>query len=420
MTQVTTEGSGFAAAPSEHRAALRRYILVTFAYWAFTLSDGALRMLVLLQFHRAGYTPLELSVLFLLYEFCGVITNICGGWIGARLGLKVTLFAGLTLQVIALLLLAQFDPSWAQATALGYVMGAQALSGIAKDLTKMSSKSAIKFVVPADAQGRLFHWVALLTGSKNALKGLGFFLGGVLLEVLGFHGSLHLMAGILASVLLLLLVTISGDFGKSKSRVPFAGVFSASRAVNTLSLARFFLFGARDIWFVVGLPLFLYQELNWTFTGVGTFLAVWTIGYGLVQAVVPSIGRAKDCDTALKWAHSWGLLLCFTIVAIAIAQSLNWSPIFVVVIGLLVFGVLFAINSSVHSYLILAFSDNERVSLNVGFYYMANAGGRLVGTFLSGLLYFWSGLDACLWGAAVFCAISAGVSFSIENQSGQG
>ena len=180
---------------------LRNYTLVTAAYWGFTLTDGALRMLVLLHFHDLGYSAVQIAFLFLFYEFFGVVTNLVGGWIGSHMGLKVTLFAGLTLLVVALSSLAMLDPSWSVAVSVAYVMGAQALSGIAKDLTKMSSKSAIKVLLPEDADSALFKWVAVLTGSKNALKGAGFFLGGVLLSWLGFKGSLIAMALGLAVIL---------------------------------------------------------------------------------------------------------------------------------------------------------------------------------------------------------------------------
>ncbi|MDX1738742.1 MAG: MFS transporter, partial [Alphaproteobacteria bacterium] len=159
---------------------IKSYIGVTFAYWGFTISDGALRMLVLLHFHQLGYTPLDLAYLFLLYEFMGVVTNLVGGWIAARLGLRSTLIGGLAVQVFALLMLSMLEPSWTHSVSLAYVMVAQALSGIAKDLTKMSSKSAVKLTAhPEDnlLERRLFKWVSFLTGSKNALKGFGFFVG---------------------------------------------------------------------------------------------------------------------------------------------------------------------------------------------------------------------------------------------------
>ncbi|HER25880.1 MAG TPA: MFS transporter, partial [Rhodospirillales bacterium] len=252
---------------------VRNYAAVTAAYWAFTLTDGALRMLVLLHFHRLGFTPLELSMLFLLYEAMGIVTNFFGGWIGARFGLRITLFAGLSIQIGALLLLSAVSPDWTMALSVAYVMSAQALSGIAKDLTKMSSKSAVKLVVKDTDQGLLFKWVALLTGSKNALKGLGFLAGGVLLEWFGFDLSLWGMAAMLTVVLLLAVTSIKSDLGKVR-KIEKLNLLAKSREINVLSAARIFLFASRDVWFVVGLPVFLYSTLGWSFDQVGTFMAV--------------------------------------------------------------------------------------------------------------------------------------------------
>ena len=273
---------------------MRNYTLVTAAYWGFTLTDGALRMLVLLHFHDLGYSAVQIAFLFLLYEFFGVVTNLVGGWIGSHLGLKITLFAGLALQVLALIGLALLDPAWPVALSVAYVMGAQALSGIAKDLTKMSSKSAIKVLIPAEAESTLFKWVAILTGSKNALKGVGFFLGGMLLTALGFRGSLLTMAAGLALVLMAAVISLPGDMGQARVKVRFSQILSKSREINLLSAARLFLFGSRDIWFVVGLPVFLSTSLGWSHAEVGGFLALWVIGYGGVQALaVEAVGTDR-------------------------------------------------------------------------------------------------------------------------------
>ena len=390
--------------------ALRDYALVTAAYWGFTLSDGALRMLVLLHFYRLGYTPVQLAFLFLFYELAGVVTNLAGGYLAARRGLKATLTDGLALQVFALLLLSALGTGWPRAVSVAWVMGAQALSGIAKDLTKLSAKSSIKLLVPEGAQTSLFRWVALLTGSKNALKGAGFFLGGLLLAGLGFRGALWAMAGALLLVLALSAAALPGQPGRAKERPGFSGLFAKSRAINVLSAARLFLFGARDVWFVVGVPVFLSTLPGWGFTRVGAFLALWVIGYGLVQSVAPQLlsrftgGRAPQGRAALVLAFA----LAATIAAIPVALLLGARPAPVIFSGLAAYGVVFAINSSLHSYLILAYSDGDKVALNVGFYYMANAGGRLLGTLLSGLGYQLWGLSGCLWISAGF-SIAAGL-----------
>jgi predicted MFS family arabinose efflux permease len=398
---------------------VRSYALVTAAYWGFTLTDGALRMLVLLHFHQLGYTPVQLAFLFLFYELFGVVTNLVGGWIAAHMGLRVTLLGGLGLQVVALGMLSFVAPAWPKAWSVAYVMAAQALSGIAKDLTKMSSKSSIKLLVPDEAQSKLFKWVALLTGSKNALKGAGFFLGGLLLTVLGFAASLWSMAGGLLLVLAVCVLSLPAEMGKSKGGKSFQGLFAKSREINVLSAARFFLFGSRDVWFVVGVPVFL-SGLGWTFTEVGSFLAAWVIGYGAIQAGAPTLIRAWTRGRApqARSAQVLAFLLTATTVGIVVALGAVSSSAAVVLPGLAVFGVVFAINSAVHSYLILAFSDGDKVALNVGFYYMANAGGRLVGTLLSGLVYQQAGLAACLWTSAGFALAAGALSLALPNKDG--
>ncbi len=384
----------------------RNYALVTAGYWAFTLTDGALRMLVLLYFNELGYSPVSLAFLFLAYEFMGILTNLLGGWVGSRTGLNRTLIAGLTLQIVALVALTFQRDSWPEVGTVVFVMAAQALSGVAKDLTKMSSKSAVKFVA-GDGDGALFRMVAVLTGSKNALKGVGFFLGAVLLEVFGYDAALWIMAGLIATALAVIVVMLNEDIGKSKKKTPLRHVLSKSDAINRLSFARFFLFASRDIWFVVALPVFLHDELGWSFYGVGGFLAAWVIGYGMIQSVAPRFLRGADEITAARqWAFALGVVSALIAGAVGVRVGGDAGVTVAIVGGLLVFGVVFALNSSLHSYLILAYSDDDDVSIDVGFYYSANATGRLIGTLLSGLLYLWGGLTVALCGAAVFVAIT--------------
>ncbi len=390
-------------APQDSRrsADLRKYVLVTGAYWADTITDGAIRLLVLFYFYERGYSPIAVASLFLFYEFFGIVTNLVGGWLAARLGLRFTLLGGLATQLLALGMLLAAPASW---LVVPYVMVAQALSGIAKDLTKMSSKSAIKLVVPEDASGQLYRWVSLLTGSKNALKGVGFFLGGLLLTVAGFHAALGVLMALVATALVVVLVLMRGELGRPDPKAKFRGMFSNNRAVNVLAAARIFLFASRDVWFVVGVPVYLRTEQGWSFWQVGTFLAAWTIGYGIVQASAPRYIRDPDGHTATWLAF----LLAIFPAGVAIALAGGADGTIAVVVGLLVFGLVFALNSAVHSYLILAYADGDKVAMNVGFYYMANAGGRLAGTVLSGVLYQTLGLQACLWASAIF-VLAAGV-----------
>ncbi len=385
---------------------LRQYLLVTGNYWAFTLTDGALRMLVVLHFHALGYAPLEIALLFLFYEFFGVVTNLAGGWLGARLGLNRTMHIGLALQIVALAML--LVP--AAALTVPWVMAAQALSGIAKDLNKMSAKSAVKLLVPAGAGGALYRWVARLTGSKNALKGAGFFLGGALLELAGFRGAVAAMAAALALVWIGSVLTLRAELGRASSKPKFRDIFSQSRAVNVLAAARVFLFGARDVWFVVALPVYLASARGWDHARVGGFLALWIIGYGAVQALAPHVkrSRADGCD-----AFGWAAVLALVPAAIALALSADLAPQTSLLGGLLVFGALFAVNSALHSYLIVSYAREDGVSLDVGFYYMANALGRLTGTVLSGWVFQAAGLVACLWISAAFVAAAATVSAAL-------
>jgi len=382
---------------------LRNYILVTAGYWAFTLTDGALRMLVLLHFHDLGYSPVSIAFLFLLYEFMGIVTNLVGGWVGARSGLNRTLFVGLGLQIVALVALTFHDASWPEIAAVAYVMGFQALSGVAKDLTKMSSKSAVKFVA---GDGALFRLVAILTGSKNALKGVGFFLGAALLSWVGYDAALWSMAALIAVALVSVGLLLNEDIGKAKVKPKLTSILSKSTAINRLSAARFFLFGSRDIWFVVALPVFLDEVLGWSYEGIGAFLAAWVIGYGMIQSAAPRLLRSTkgDLDAEIAAARTWAGVLAAVSAAIAIVVATDVATTVAIVGGLILFGAVFAINSSLHSYLILAYSQGDDVSLDVGFYYSANAGGRLVGTMLSGVMYLWGGLDAALWGSAAFVA----------------
>ncbi len=381
---------------------LRNYLIVTSAYWSFTLTDGALRMLVLMHFFRLGYSPFTLAFLFLLYEAAGVVANLIGGWLATKFGIARMLAVGLSTQIAGFLLLSAMSPDWTAALSVAWVVMAQGVCGIAKDLTKTASKSAIK-ATAGDASGQLFRWVAWFTGSKNAMKGVGFFLGGVLLDSLGFSASLWLMAGLLAMVLVAVLLSLPRMMGKAKASKSFRELFGKSRAINLLAGARVFLFGARDVWFVVGVPVFLYSQ-GWNFTMVGTFMAAWTIGYGLVQALAPKLIKRSENGLSheVPAARVWSLLLALIPVVLAVAVWMAWDPLqWIVVGGLALFGFAFAVNSSVHSYLILAYAGSEKAAEDVGFYYAANALGRFFGTLLSGVLYQWGGLSYALAGSAL-------------------
>lgn len=399
---------------------LRTYGLVTGAYWSLTITDGALRMLVLLHFHNLGYGPLELSFLFLAYELMGVITNLLGGWAGSRSGLQQTLKIGLGLQIASLTTISFVGADWNKVLSVFFVMACQAVSGVAKDLTKMSSKSAVKLVVRPEENKTenptLFKWVAILTGSKNALKGAGFFIGSALLTWIGFRKSLVVMAGLVTIGLLCVLLFLREEIGRSKETQRLRILSSHSPAITRLSTARIFLFGSRDIWFVVALPIFLDEELGWSFNEIGGFLACWIIGYGIVQSWTPALvrrlGRGSDIAQTTK---VWALLLASVTVVLALLVTVNVSTGTVVVGGLLLFGLVFAINSSVHSFLILAYTNDDDVVINVGFYYAANAFGRLSGTLLSGITYLIGGMPVALWVSAGFLILNWYLSLNLPS-----
>lgn len=391
---------------------VRDYAVITGNYWAYTLTDGALRMLVVLHFHTLGFSPFEIASLFLFYEFFGIVTNAVGGWLGARIGLNRTMQIGLGLQILALLMLA-VPAAWLTVV---WVMAAQALSGIAKDLNKMSAKSAVKGLT-TDAQGALYRLVSFLTGSKNALKGAGFFVGAVLLSALGFKGAVVAMALMLLVVFIASMVLLKSELGQAKHKPKFSQIFSGSAAVNRLSLARFFLFAARDVWFVVALPVYLHQVIGWDYWMVGGYLACWVIGYGAIQAVAPQLtGTTEGSDTGRGKLLGYGLALALAPAGIAGALLAGVSPVWVVTLGLLLFGLLFALNSAYHSYLIVRFARADGASLDIGFYYMSNAGGRLLGTVASGALYQMAGLSWCLWVSSALVVAAALAALLIPRQ----
>ena len=388
------------------------FFIVTFSYWFFMLTDGALRMLVLLHFHILGFSPLQLAYLFLLYEFFGMVTNLTAGWIAKKIGLNITLYSGLFLQILSLLLLTQIDKNWSITLSVIFVMATQGLSGIAKDLTKMSSKSSVKLLAP-DNNSKLFQWVSFMTGSKNAVKGFGFLLGSLLLTFIGFKSSLFFMAAFLSITLILVLILLKDKLSTTKKDTKFSEVFSKNKNINYLSLGRVFLFGARDTWLVVGLPIFLYSILSdgsiesnhKAFFVIGTFMAGWTVFYGFVQSITPKL--VSNNNSTRKQIEFWASAL--TVIPLFLIPLNFYTQDFllhITIFVLFVFGFVFAINSSIHSFLILKFTDKNRVTLDVGFYYMSNAFGRLMGTLLSGLSYQYGGFSACVLVAAILLFIN--------------
>lgn len=387
--------------------ALRQYLTITGNYWLFTLTDGAIRMLVVLHFYQLGYSPFAIAMLFVFYEFFGIVTNLAGGWMGARMGLNRTMQLGTAVQIGALLMLTVPD-AW---LTVAYVMTAQALSGIAKDLNKMSAKAGVKMIA-RQGNAQLFRWVAWITGSKNALKGVGFFLGAVLLAWLGFQGAMAALAAMLV-IGFLMTLTLPTGLGVIKKKATADSIFSREPTINWLSAARIFLFGARDVWFVVALPVFL-VSIGWDFHWVGAYLALWVIGYGAVQAIAPRLMASRGVHAnayegpGARAAAGWTFALILPLAAILATLAAGLTQGWAITLGLAFFGVIFAINSATHSFLILRYSADDNTSMNVGFYYAANATGRLMGTVLSGLSYQWLGLAGSI-GFAMFFVLIAGL-----------
>jgi MFS family permease len=398
-------------------SAVRNYAIVTSAYFLFTITDGAIRMLVLLHFYQLGYTPFMLAFLFLLYETAGIFANVGGGWLASRFGIPRMLASGLVLQIGGLCMLSALDPAWGAAASVAWVVAAQGIAGVAKDLTKTASKSAIK-ATSQEGAGQLFRWVAWFTGSKNATKGAGFFIGGFLLQVVGFRPALWLMAAMLTCVLVGVVVSLPRTLGKAKASNNFRELFAKTRAINLMAAARIFLFGSRDVWFVVGLPVYLYS-FGWQYMRVAGFVAAWTIGYGAVQALAPAVvTRSRDgLSREVPAARLWGTILTVIPMALAVLMTMPGvpRPDLVLVVGLLIFGFVFAVISSLHSYLILAYAGSEKAAEDVGFYYAANAAGRLMGILLSGALTQSGGIPACLWGSSVMLAICLGITLLLPS-----
>lgn len=387
---------------------LRSYAIVTGSYWAFMLTDGALRMLILLYFNNLGYSPVTLAFLFLFYEFFGIVTNLLGGWLAQVKGLKFTLILGLSIQPIALVALSFMNRDWSPVIAIPFVMIVQSISGISKDLTKMSSKTAVKFLVPSDQSSSLFKWVSILTGSKNTIKGIGFFVGGVLLQTVGFKYGLWTLASIIIIALFLVLTLLPDSIGETKIKVKFKKLFDITPSLKILSGARVFLFAARDIWFVVALPVYFSVAFGWSHSQVGGFMALWVIGYGVVQGFAPMILKywtKGEAPTGISATNVSGLLASAMLI-IVFLFTFNIYPEYSITIGLILFGVIFALNSSVHSFLVLDYANGDKAASNVGFYYMANATGRLIGTLMSGLLFQFGGILWALIGSFIFLITS--------------
>ena len=154
--------------------------------------------------------------------------------------------------------------------------------------------------------------------------------------------------------------------------------------------------------------------MGWSSISVSTFLAAWVIGYGLVQAIAPKITNmlvqkgVPDGRAALLW----GLPLVIVPVAMVVGLQQRSDPTTVIVFGLACFALVFAMNSALHSFLITSYANSDGVSLDVGFYYTANAVGRCLALSARGGFIGLLGLAACLSVSALFLALVLLISAS--------
>jgi hypothetical protein len=434
--EVEAGGNAAAGSKSELKA-LWPFIIITITYLLFTVTDGAVRMLVLLHAYNKGFTAMEVAIMFTLYELMGAVTNLAAGVAGSKWGIRATLISGLLLQIVGLGMLYGWSDDWSKGEAIVYVTIAQAMCGIAKDLTKLGGKTVTKLVTPEEKQVRLFKLVSALTGYKNSLKGVGYFMGAALLDW-SYEAAISVNIGFIIVALPFAIFGLTTQLGRVASKnITLAAVFKQSDNINYLSLARLFLFGSRDLWFEVPLPFYLRspEGLGWPRAAVGALLASYIIIYGQCQSYSPQLVLAPlKQSPPNKWACIlWNAVLavCPIFMGAMALTSMYDEPgdsstgkVATLMIGVFSFAIIFAINSAVHSYLVVKYAEGNKVAMNVGFYYMANAFGRLTGTIISGALYSYvgsnvnDGLAACFLASLVFVVISTVVTFWLDDDEG--
>jgi len=437
---------------------VRNLYVTVWSFNLFTITDGAIRSIILLYANQLGFNAILIALMFSMYELAGVFTNLFGGVIATRYGLKFTLLCSLLCQVAGLGLLLTIEPIFGDLETLEnkggatvYITFCQALSGIAKDLMKLSCKSMPKLVSKPGDDDKLFSIVAWVTGLKNSFKGFGSILGAVRINFTSLVASVRVLLGIILLIVPAPVFYMDSALGMNKKNAVFnMSVLQKGRDVNVLSLARFFLFGARDIWYEIAAPLFLRQALLWSDWTIGLFLGGYTIIYGSFQTSVSKLFKKSSKENLSRvgkifnglppvsqvknWAYIttiqlvlWGIILYPLyrhFVSIPNDNGAIWGTNVVFVFGVLVFAILFAVNSAVHSYFILRYARKDKLAMDMGFYYMANAGGRLVGTLLSGVLFYYTeaqfGLSVPLWSAGgnlrnFSIGINAGVPLWLRN-----
>lgn len=417
--------------------ALYPFAIISVSYLLFTITDGAVRMIVLLHAYQQQFSALDVAIMFSMYEAAGIITNLAAGMLGARWGIKTTLLWGLTVQLFGLGMLFGWQEDWSKAEAIIYVTASQMLCGVAKDLTKLGGKTVTKLVTPEGKNSSLFKLVSLITGWKNSLKGAGYFLGAATVGV-NYYMSLGILCGLVVAAMPWAIIGLSNQLGRTrKENVSFSQLFNNNHNINTLSLSRVFLFASRDLWFEVPLPFFLRSAesgIGWSRALTGAFLAIFIIVYGQVQSWTPQVvlqplrQSPPDKYGAFWWAAS--LVVPLSILGGIMLGTGIYGPgvdpapaIVAITVLLYSFCVLFAVNSAIHSYLIVRYAQSDKVAMQVGVYYASNALGRLVGTMLSGVLYTYAGdtveerFGVCLFSSVLFALISTAVDAWLEENS---
>jgi len=464
------------AASSE---ALRPFVIISSSYLLFTITDGAIRMIVLLHAYNKNFSALEVAIMFSLYELAGVFTNLIAGLLGAKWGIKFTLICGLSLQLFSYGLLFGWKNNWSKIEAICYVTFAQMFAGVAKDLTKLGGKTVTKLVTPDEQETKLFKLVSLITGWKNSLKGVGYFLGSFLISI-NYELAVSVMMGFVLLAMPWAILGLDQGLGTAKTKnASWSEIFVLDNTnLNWLSLARLFLFASRDFWFEVPLPFFLRSpscdglgEMECTNDGnctrgavcsdgfcaninegggcgglglpkavVGAFLGGYIILYGQVQSWTPQLvtGPLKQTPPNKLTEILWGIVNCLPTYMMWIVMTFGsafkendvTSMTVWLVVVIVAFAIIFAINSSVHSFLVVKYASKEKIAVSVGFYYMSNALGRLFGTLGSGFLYTYAGdeygadvgsdgvvgMAACFLAGTVCSLLAALITFKIDDQ----
>mmetsp|Transcript_19708 Transcript_19708/g.29246 ORF Transcript_19708/g.29246 Transcript_19708/m.29246 type:complete len:265 (+) Transcript_19708:113-907(+) len=195
--------------------ALRPFVIISSSYLLFTITDGAARLIVLLHAYNKSFSAFEVALMFTLYELAGVVTNLLAGIMGAKWGIKVTLLTGLLLQLVSYGLLFGWQDDWSKEQAILYVTMAQMWGGVAKDLTKLGGKTITKLVTPEEQETKLFKLVSLITGWKNSLKGVGYFLGSALLQI-SYELALSVMMCLIVAAIPWALFGLDRSLGTAK------------------------------------------------------------------------------------------------------------------------------------------------------------------------------------------------------------